>query len=104
MYTQKTNLSKAASSVNYHDSFHVYAAEWDPEQIRFYVDGVHYYTVRNSTVGNFLTSSQTNPMRLIINTAIGGDFSAQSRRIDSMAASLSKSTTFMSTIGTEILS
>ncbi len=60
--------------VNYHDSFHVYAAEWDPKQIRFYVDGVHYFTVRDSNVGNFLTNSQTNPMRLIINTAIGGTF------------------------------
>lgn len=60
--------------VNYHDSFHVYAAEWDPNQIRFYVDGVHYYTVRDSSVGNFLTNGQTNPMRLIINTAIGGNF------------------------------
>ena len=67
-------ISANDQQVNFHDSFHVYAAEWDPEQIRFYVDGVHHYTVRNTSVGNFLTNAQTSPMRLIINTAIGGNF------------------------------
>ena len=59
--------------VNYHDSFHDYAVEWDPKQIRFYVDDVHYATIRDSDVGGFLTSDVGN-MKLIINTAIGGDF------------------------------
>ena len=67
-------MQKNGSPVNFHDSFHTYATEWDPEQIRFYVDGVHYHTVRNSGVDNFLTNGQTNPMRLIINTAVGGNF------------------------------
>ena len=65
---------KNGSPLNFHDSFHTYATEWDPEQIRFYVDGVHYYTIRNNGVENFMTTGQTNPMRLIINTAIGGTF------------------------------
>ncbi|MEM7453767.1 MAG: family 16 glycosylhydrolase [Planctomycetota bacterium] len=59
--------------VNYHDSFHVYACEWDPDQIRFFIDGVHYYTVYNSSVNQFL-SGQSAPMHLIINTAVGGHF------------------------------
>ena len=71
--------------VNYHNSFHDYAAEWDPTQIRFYVDGVHYHTVRDQQVGGFLTGSQSAPMNLIINTAIGGTFSGGSRQHDSMA-------------------
>ena len=62
------------TEVNYHDSYHTYAAEWDPTQIRYYIDGVHWYTVRNGNVGNFMTNSQSAPMRLIINTAIGGHF------------------------------
>lgn len=65
---------KNGSPENFHDSFHTYAAEWQPEQIRFYVDGVHYYTVRDNGVDNFLTTAQSSPMRLIINTAIGGTF------------------------------
>lgn len=59
--------------VNYHNSFHDYAVEWDPKQIRFYVDDVHHATVRDSDVGGFLSNNVGN-MRLIINTAVGGDF------------------------------
>lgn len=58
---------------NYHDSFHTYAVEWEPNQIRFYVDEVHHATVRDADTNGFL-SNQTAPMKLIINTAIGGDF------------------------------
>ncbi len=59
--------------VNYHDSFHTYSVEWDPSQIRFYVDDVHHWTVRDRDVDGFLTNS-VGDMRLIINTAIGGNF------------------------------
>jgi beta-glucanase (GH16 family) len=58
---------------NYHNSFHKYSVEWDPSQLRFYVDDVHHYTVRDSDVGGFLSSS-VGDMRLIMNTAIGGNF------------------------------
>jgi beta-glucanase (GH16 family) len=61
------------SIVNYHDSFHIYSVEWDPGQIRFYVDDVHHYTVRDSDVEGFL-DSDVEEMRLILNTAIGGTF------------------------------
>ena len=61
---------------NYHNSLHTYAVEWDPDQIRFYVDGVHHYTVRDDDVGGFLSGTQSAPMNLIINTAIGGNFLA----------------------------
>lgn len=69
-------MRKNSLPLNFHDSFHTYAVEWDPGQIRYYVDGVHHYTVRSENVDNFLLNSQTSPMRLIINTAIGGDFLA----------------------------
>lgn len=60
--------------VNYHNSFHTYAAEWDPGQVRFYVDDVHFATIRDSDTNGYLASS-FQPMRLIINTAVGGTFS-----------------------------
>lgn len=59
--------------INFHSGFHIYAMEWDPQQIRFYVDDVHFWTLRNPSVNGFLSNS-IGPMRLIINTAIGGDF------------------------------
>ena len=58
---------------DYHSGMHTYAVEWEEEQLRFYVDGVHYYTVRDDEVDGFL-SSRVAPMNLIINTAIGGWF------------------------------
>jgi len=58
---------------NYHNGFHTYSVEWDSDQLRFYVDDVHHWTVRDQNVENFI-SSNAGPMRLILNTAIGGDF------------------------------
>jgi len=58
---------------NYHDGFHTYSVEWDSDQIRFYVDDVHHWTIRDDNVENFI-SNETTGMRLIINTAIGGLF------------------------------
>lgn len=59
--------------VNYHDSFHTYAVDWTDDYLRFYVDDVHFYTVHDEDVGDFLSTS-TQPMQLVINTAVGGHF------------------------------
>ena len=65
--------SHDGSSENYHEEFHTYSVEWDPDQVRFFVDDVHHWTVRDDDVGGFLTEN-VGAMRLIINTAIGGTF------------------------------
>lgn len=59
--------------VSFADDFHIYAVDWLDDQLRFYVDDANYYTVYDDEVGNFL-SNHTLPMRLMINTAVGGDF------------------------------
>ncbi|MEM1303995.1 MAG: glycoside hydrolase family 16 protein [Planctomycetota bacterium] len=58
---------------NYHRSFHNYAVEWTEDQLRFFVDDVNHYTVYDDEVKSFLSRS-TQPMQLVINNAIGGDF------------------------------
>lgn len=58
---------------NYHDGFHTYSVEWDSDQLRFYVDDVHYWTIRDQNVENFI-STEAGAMRLILNTAVGGLF------------------------------
>ncbi len=58
---------------NYHNSFHTYAVEWEPSQIRFYVDDVHHFTVYDADTGGFL-GQQSAGMELVLNTAVGGDF------------------------------
>jgi beta-glucanase (GH16 family) len=70
--SQQTSVHDS-SNMNYHNGFHTYSVEWDPKQIRFYVDDVHHWTVRDSEVGGFLSNHVTS-MRLIINTAVGGSF------------------------------
>jgi beta-glucanase (GH16 family) len=59
--------------VSYADDFHVYAVDWLEDQLRFYVDDVNYYTVYDDEVGGYL-SQHTQPMRVMLNTAVGGDF------------------------------
>ncbi len=59
--------------VAYADGFHTFACEWVENQLRFYVDDIHHGTFYNDEVGYFLPKL-TVPMRLIIDTAIGGDF------------------------------
>ena len=68
------------------DGFHVYAVEWDEQEIRWFVDGTHYHTVRNSTYWNYYKDAQTNahvsgsdsapfdrPFHLLLNLAVGGN-------------------------------
>jgi beta-glucanase (GH16 family) len=47
-------------------AWHTYAMEWEPDRIRWYVDGIQEFV---STEG-----VPNKPMYLILNTALGGDF------------------------------
>jgi beta-glucanase (GH16 family) len=52
------------------DDFHVYAIEWEPEEIRWYVDDAHYGTVTIDDVpGEWVYD---HPFFLILNVAVGG--------------------------------
>ena len=55
--------------VNFHESYHNYALEWEQSQMRFYVDDDLHFVVNNPQ-----RYYDTAPMSLIINLAIGGDF------------------------------
>ncbi len=54
--------------VNFHESYHNYAVEWEADQIRYYVDDNLHFAVNNPQ------APQTVPMSLIINLAVGGSF------------------------------
>ena len=69
------------------DDFHVYAVEWEADEIRWYVDGVHYQTQQSSGWYNYIWQGQdhgfgvANPrapfdqrFHLIMNLAVGGDW------------------------------
>jgi beta-glucanase (GH16 family) len=63
---KKTSSGKETGVVSYPDDFHVYALEWEPDAIRWYIDGRLYH----STV----LGVPHTPHYLIINTAIGGSW------------------------------
>ena len=78
--------AKRYEGVDPADAFHVYALEWDAEQLRWFVDGAHFHTVPNSTYWNYYRDDASNahrwgpesapfdqPFHLLLNLAVGGD-------------------------------
>ncbi len=73
--------------VNPADDFHEYALEWDEEQFRWYVDGVHYQTQTSEGWYNYIWGGQETGFmvandkapfdqrfHLLMNVAVGGDW------------------------------
>lgn len=70
-WTPGTPITSNADYITGEDfaaGMHNYAVEWDPDQLRFYVDDNLYHTVDNPI------QPQEQPMSLIINLAVGGDW------------------------------
>jgi beta-glucanase (GH16 family) len=66
------------------DGFHVYSVEWEPGEIRWYLDGSHYLTLTSKDWGPkslFSSKPKTapfdHPFYLIINLAIGGNLAEE---------------------------
>ncbi len=65
---------------NFTDNFHVAAVEWEPGEIRFYCDGVNYYTVNDWYTRRPGFDDVTfpapfdQPFYIILNLAVGGDW------------------------------
>lgn len=70
-WTPGTPITSNADYITGEDfaaGMHSYAVEWEPNQLRFYVDDNLYHTVDNPI------QPQEQPMSLIINLAVGGDW------------------------------
>ncbi|MGW5255611.1 glycoside hydrolase family 16 protein [Streptomyces sp. NPDC004012] len=73
--------STSCSGTTCQAGFHTYAMEWDrstsPEEIRFYLDGVDFHTVRANQVDATTWANATNHgFFVILNVAMGGGFPA----------------------------
>lgn len=69
-----TALVTLADGKRFADDFHVFAMEWEPREIRFYLDGIPYQT-RNA--GQLSASKRwvfDHPFYLLLNVAVGGDW------------------------------
>ncbi|MGW7381803.1 glycoside hydrolase family 16 protein [Streptomyces sp. NPDC054794] len=72
---------KACAGTTCQGGFHTYAVEWDrstsPEEMRFYLDGVNFHTVRQNQVDATTWANATNHgYFIILNVAMGGEFPA----------------------------
>jgi beta-glucanase (GH16 family) len=58
--------------------FHLYAIEWSNEEIRAYVDDVHYFTFRNERLdradADYRHWPFDRPFHLLLNVAVGGNW------------------------------
>ena len=57
-----------------YDDFHVYAVEWNPDRIDFYVDDTKYHTSLVDKAGKGADNPFRLPHYLILNFALGGDW------------------------------
>ena len=64
-----TNYLNEQVSANYH----VYAIEWNSTSVRWFVDGVQFYSVTKSQVQGYGNWVFDHPMFLILNVAVGGN-------------------------------
>ena len=71
--------SYSLGGTSFADDFHVYAIEWEPDEIRWYVDGVRYST---KTSAQWYTDAAPGNQRapfdeefyIILNAAVGGNY------------------------------
>lgn len=60
------------NNLRFADDFHVFAIEWEPNVIRWYVDGKLYHTLTSSDIPEGTKWVYDHPFYLILNLAVGG--------------------------------
>jgi beta-glucanase (GH16 family) len=65
------------------DRFHVYAVEWDDEQVGIFVDEIKYFSFYNEHSGHDAWPF-SEPMHLLLNIAVGGNWGGQKGVDDSI--------------------
>ncbi|MFK7759584.1 MAG: family 16 glycosylhydrolase [Phycisphaerales bacterium] len=68
-----------ADGTDFSDDFHVYAIEWDPDEIRWYLDDINYSTLSKDEWFSSLAISNDRapfdvPFHFLLNVAVGGNF------------------------------
>lgn len=62
------------SGAVYADDFHVFAAEWETNRIRWYLDGIQYFTVTPASLPAGANWVFTQPQFILLNLAVGGNW------------------------------
>jgi beta-glucanase (GH16 family) len=72
-HVKKTGKGSQITIPDCSDAFHVYALEWTPERLDFFVDDKKYFTYANEHSGE-AAWPYDQPQYLILNLAIGGEW------------------------------
>jgi len=60
-------------SGDFFDNFHLFAVEWEPDEIRWYIDGINYFSIASSSLGSFPWVFDQD-FHFILNVAVGGNW------------------------------
>lgn len=67
------NMSRQGRvGIPYDDAFHVFALEWRPDRLDFFLDGVKYHSFLTDAAGKGASNPFRKPHYLILNLALGG--------------------------------
>jgi beta-glucanase (GH16 family) len=75
-HVKKTNKGAKITIERPDASFHLYALEWTPEKMEFFVDDKRYFTYDNEKTGPAVWPFD-KPFYLILNVAVGGSWGGQ---------------------------
>jgi len=70
--SDETSSASLSNNASFAADFHVYAVEWEPTQIRFYVDSNNYSTFDKASWPTNGTWVFDHPFFIILNVAVGG--------------------------------
>jgi beta-glucanase (GH16 family) len=60
------------NQAHFSDSFHVFAVEWEPKVVRFYVDNILYETQTVDSIPSYKHWAFDHPFFVLLNVAVGG--------------------------------
>lgn len=69
-----SGLFTLPGSARFADDFHIFAIQWGPGTVKFFVDGTAYRTVTAASLPSGAPWVFDNPFFLILNVAVGGNF------------------------------
>lgn len=69
-----TQVGKSTTVADFDKAYHVYAMEWEENEIRMYVDDVHYFTFTKKSTDTYKQWPFDERFHMILNIAIGGDW------------------------------